>query len=249
MITMRILILFILLITTSIAFATPCDTNGVLCARLKFEKGEEEVKPTKICVLSSDGFEPVWYLLGNMGFPERLEKIPDSMLLVSEILPSPSQKFLAIASAGEGHPYITVVELAPLLHKEPAKTLVAVNPYPGSANIIGWEGKTDKERLIVESDRLLSEQNEDLFQNQRFAVETNTGKIRAVSSELQLVIPYYVKLLRQSDKSEDDIVETLAGLARGEKRLLLKQALERETKPAVKAKLVKTMERAVQLEK
>jgi hypothetical protein len=246
---MPILILFILLTTTPIAFATPCDANGVLCATLKLEKGEGEVKPTKICVLSSDGFEPVWYLLGNTSFPDRLEKVPDSMLLVTEILLSPSQKFLAIASVGEGHPYITVVELAPLLHKELAKTLVAVNPYPSSANIIGWEGKADKERLVIESDRLLSEQNQDLFKNQKFAVEANTGKIRAVSPELQLAIPYYVKLLQQSDKPSDEIVETLASLARGEKRLLLKQALERETKPAVRDKLAKAMERAVQMEK
>lgn len=240
---MRSLILFIFLtLFTSTSFATPCESNGVLCETLKRRSAENY--PRKICVLSSEGFEPVWYLLFDGGLPQRLDKIPDSMMSVYHIRVSPSQQFMAITSAGEGHPLINVVELSSLLQQQSPQTLVELNPYPGSINFIRWESKASVERLIVESDRLLTEQNQDVYSWQKFAIELPSGKKTALSSELQQLIPYYVKLLRKPENSADEIIEILVSLATtDDRKLLLQQAFDRETQVTVKATLAKVLER------
>ena len=218
-----------------------CDTNGTLCTTLN-PSAPSGTQYRQLCVLSSEGFEPVWYLWSGHGLPERLSSIPDSMMLVTKILVSPRQQWLAVESVGEGHPYITVVELAAVLNKASLTTQVEINPYPGLANLVQWQSQGSQEQLIIESDRLLSEKNQDLYQAQEFAVTILTGKITARSLALQQLIPYYVRLLSQADKPTAEIVATLVNLVdTEEEQKLVQQLFTKATNSAVKAQLAKVL--------
>jgi hypothetical protein len=218
-----------------------CEANGALCATVN-ASAQSKTQYRKLCVLSSEGFEPVWYLWSGHGLPERLQSIPDSMMLVTNILISPRQQWLAIESVGEGHPYITVVELASVLNKAPLKTQVEINPYPGWASLVHWQSQGNQEQLIIKSDRLLSEKNQDLYQVQEFAVSILTGKITARSLALQQLIPYYIRLLSQADKPIEEIVTTLINLVDTDaEQKLLQQWFTKTTDPVIKAQLAKVL--------
>ncbi len=215
--------------------------NGIHCENLK-STDNNHLPPNKLCVLSSDGFEPVWYLWSGQGFPQRFETAPDSMTLVTNFMVSPSQQWLAVESVGEGHPYITVSALAPWLDKAPCKTQVEINPYPGVANLQRWQRKGQQERLIIESDRLLSEQNQDLYQSQLFEVDPVTGKIKASLPALQQPIQYYIDLLSQANQPQEEILEMLANLVKTqEQQQLFQQLAAKVSNPKVKAQLAKVL--------
>ena len=91
-----------------------------------------------------------WFALEGV-LPRPLPS-PPVALFPHELSVSPDGRYLAVVSAGEGHPVLDVLILERVLdgtHGEhPFWTL---DPYPGSVELVGWNGA----RLKVRSDRPL----------------------------------------------------------------------------------------------
>jgi hypothetical protein len=99
---------------------------------------------------------------------------------------SPSQQWLAIISVGEGHPIIDIVELPKFLQNNEPKTLLSINPFPGTIDLIKWRAN----QLVVESDRLISQHNEALARVEKFYVtidKTNQVSLLPASTKLKVV--------------------------------------------------------------
>ncbi len=122
-----------------------------------------------------------WYILAENGNNQKLGSNLSQLMEVQLLSASPSKKYLAVLSVGEGHPMIEVVDLKLLKDKNKYKTLHIVDPYPGFVSFVGWYG----ERLILESDMPLNHRgkdgrvNSDLAQqkNARFILDITTGTI------------------------------------------------------------------------
>ncbi len=97
------------------------------------------------------GSEARWWLLSGEEEKKPLPGPGPAMLLIDRLLASPSGRFLAVVSVGEGHPILEVFELRPILAGESAEALVEINPYPGVLSLEGWR----KNSLLFYSDRRL----------------------------------------------------------------------------------------------
>lgn len=90
---------------------------------------------------------------------------------------SPDEKYLAILSAGEGHPVVEILDLQKLLKNKEYKKLAELNPYPGYISIKKWQ----KNKLIIESDAMLTEKASKksiLNKSATFVLSMSTLKIK-----------------------------------------------------------------------
>jgi len=131
---------------------------GLLCDSLN--------QTDKLCILNLQQGESQWFLIGAADGNQLLTPHPASMSQVVDFLISPSKQWLAILSVGEGHPIVDIVELTEFLHNHEPKTLISINPFPGTINLVKWQ----KNQLLVTSDRRISQQNEELSRVEKFYV-------------------------------------------------------------------------------
>lgn len=87
----------------------------------------------------------------RQGRRTKILPLPPVSLFPVGLFPSPDGRYLAVLSAGEGHPVLEVLDL-PRLLKGTGGVLRRIDPYPGSIGVTGWAGP----RLRVESDRPLA---------------------------------------------------------------------------------------------
>jgi hypothetical protein len=76
-----------------------------------------------------------------------------AMSTVGVVSASPDRRWLAVISAGEGHPFLEIVDLGRLVRDRGYRALLTINPYPGTINLVRWSS----DALIVESDMPLTE--------------------------------------------------------------------------------------------
>lgn len=106
---------------------------------------------------------------------------------VSAVVPSPDRRWLAVLSAGEGHPLLEIVDLQDLLIGQGYRVVTEINPYPGTINVMRWT----KDSLIVTSDMALhqfplpdGDPTTYMFSAQRrFALEVDTWQVRPSRAE------------------------------------------------------------------
>jgi len=78
---------------------------------------------------------------------------PPVTLFPTATLPSPDGRYLAVLSVGEGHPVLDILDLDRVVQGTHGdRSLFFVDPYPGSIELLSWEGS----RLKVASDRPLA---------------------------------------------------------------------------------------------
>jgi hypothetical protein len=128
-----------------------------------------------LCVASVEGEEAVWSLCSRDGRSHSLAAPQTSLLRVAEVRVSPSGRYVAIVSVGEGHPILDVVDLYAVLGGRGPEPLVSINPYPGTINVTGWDG----EHLVVESDSPLDrpKEGEILDEAETFMVAVPSGVV------------------------------------------------------------------------
>ncbi len=152
-----------------------------------------------------------WLVIANKQVTH-LECQPNSFIQVFEIKASPDGKFLAVMSAGEGHPSLDIVDLQTLVTKHECKTVVSINPYPSYINIEKWSGN----KLIVESEMLLTHKIEDnfpvnLFSSETFAIDPRTNEITAISNIAKEPIPHLINMLSDNNY-KSSAIEALVSL-------------------------------------
>jgi len=146
-------ILIILLVPNAFALGIlPSGLQSMVCESLKTTGGH-------LCVIHAESTLDEWFFFPPQNAHAiKLEAIPQSLANTDDFKVSPSEKWVAIISVGEGHPILDVVVLADVLENETTTALRTINPYPGSINLKRWEG----DNLIIESDRDLTQQDESL---------------------------------------------------------------------------------------
>jgi len=153
------------------SWASHAILPGLQCASISLEEDNN----AQLCVINLFG-ETEWFIFSDAG-NRRLKIVPNSMLIVSEFIVSPSQQYVAINSVGEGHPIIDIIELKNLLDDKEPNILISINPYPGVVNMVGWVG----EKLLVTSDSLISDKNQILEIEKTFQVDIARRKITVLT--------------------------------------------------------------------
>lgn len=136
---------------------------GLLCDSLN--------QTDKLCILNLQQGESQWFLIKATDGNQLLTPHPASMSQVTDFLIAPSKQWLAILSVGEGHPIVDIVELTEFLHNREPKTLISINPFPGTIHLVKWQ----QHQLIVTSDRRINQKNEELNQVKKFYVAIDTN--------------------------------------------------------------------------
>ena len=128
-----------------------------------------------LCVESVEGEEAVWSVCSRDGRSRSLVAPQTSLLRVAEIRVSPSGRYVAVVSVGEGHPILDLVDLYAVFGGRGPEPLASINPYPGTINVTGWDG----ERLVVESDSPLDDPAEGvvLDEHETFLVAVPSGVV------------------------------------------------------------------------
>ncbi len=244
---MRKLFLFLLL-TTFLSYPaqspsqskTTIETlrdRGAIVERIRY-RGEEYL----LCIVNADEGETEWFILtpsGNKKMPES----PSSLAYVSEIKPSLNHRFLAVISVGEGHPILDIIDLPKLLTENETRTIITVNPYPGSINITRWSGN----RLIVKSDALLTRKDKEepyltFYQEELFSLNASSGAITPLSINAKNPVGYFIRQLADKKSwSRVEAAESLAKLKDATAIAHLERALRKETDSTAK----ETMEKAI----
>ncbi|ALG68057.2 hypothetical protein [Beggiatoa leptomitoformis] len=145
----------------------------------------------QLCVLRTDQ-ESHWFLFSAQSFTVKLD-IPASFYGVTAFEISPTEHWIAIASAGEGHPALDVFPLQPLLENQAVEARYSINPYPGSIDMERWE---DAEHLRITTDRWLP-YNTPLFEEKyvQFRLNVTTGEYSTDDKDLTNPVKYYEKML------------------------------------------------------
>ena len=52
---------------------------------------------------------------------------------------SPDSRYIAFSVSGEGHPWVEIYELQPLIQENKTVYLADLQPYPGYIEVVGWE--------------------------------------------------------------------------------------------------------------
>jgi hypothetical protein len=193
-----------------------------------------------LCVITPEYESSEWFLLRPQWRPTKLERMPQSMMQLSEFKVSPNHKWVAIVSAGEGHPMLDVVNLEKVLAEresdsevKPDEASYTINPYPGFINLVGWQG----EKLIFTTDRWLAYNtpllNEDEMQ---FALNLLTGEIKPLSTDLTDPLVYYGKILKSKPEQWKSL-EAITALQQINKLTaipLLKEILRQQKDPELR---------------
>lgn len=211
--------------------------RGVIAERIRY-RGEDYF----LCIINAEEGETEWFILGPSG-NKKMPESPSSLIHVSEIKPSPDHRFLAIISVGEGHPILDIIDLPRLLTENETRTIMTVNPYPGTINIAQWSAN----RLIVKSDALLTRKDKEepflTFQEQElFSVNASSSTITPLSINGKTPTGYFVRQL--ADKQSGSRVEAAYSLAKLKDTSAiphLERALRKETDSAAKEAIEKAI--------
>jgi hypothetical protein len=146
-----------------------------------------------LVVINSTNHYVDWFIFSDYG-AEKIINSPGSFLQIADISLSPNQKYLSVISVGEGHPLLEVFlfsEIINISKQENNKNIEVVynlNPYPGYVSIENW---SDKENLIIDTDRLLSHKDEIMHfpigfeNNQQYSINLETNKVSPLSIKKQ----------------------------------------------------------------
>lgn len=200
-----------------------------------------------LCVInthSEDGAR--WFLLQGRHHNSEIGSNLSALHDVYQLMASPNYKYLAILSAGEGHPLIEIIELQTLRDQKKYTILHEIDPYPGTVWISAWENQ----RLIVESDVPLTLRKKDgrvdpnllMPEVRRFALNTASGQIESIDFEITDLIQYYVTNL--TDKQSSRRIEAayaLKALAYTPSLSTLEMLLRQEKHPDV----IKAFQKAI----
>ncbi len=202
-------------------------------------------------VSSSDGAHWFWLNARNSGMNESLGIFETAFHLVDSIKASPDGRYLAVMSVGEGHPIIEVVDLPQLLNQQQYTVLHSINPYPGVANIEGWQGA----ELQIASDILLTHRDPVtgdvpekfmLVGDEVFGFNAATGAIRGVSEGAQSPAKHYARILTDPQADEGSKMQALTGLLNLEQNELtiedIFKMIEQEDDPQRLIKLLDIVE-------
>jgi hypothetical protein len=94
-----------------------------------------------------------WFLACDSKKARKLGCELAAMSVVGAVSASPDRRWLAVVSAGEGHPFLEIVDLRRLAGGRGYRAALTINPYPGTINPVRWTN----DALLVESDMPLPE--------------------------------------------------------------------------------------------
>jgi len=100
---------------------------------------------TQLCYLQPENAYSQWFLFQN----DELWKVSgmNTEFIMSSFTFSPSGRFVAVSSLGEGHPLLQIYAAEHLLDQATVVPLAGWNGYPGWVSDKGWQG----ENLLLES--------------------------------------------------------------------------------------------------
>ena len=183
--------------------ATICENQPF--PELKASLSEKTGDKTILVFNRENGYSPQWFIT-SASMTIQLKNPPATMYEVVKIKTSDDAKFLAVMSAGEGHPEIGIFRLSDILADKPTEVIYCINPYPGVVDLIEWR----KNKLHVTSNLLITERVKkygrtpdtlSLFSVESFLLDMNSGDITPVSDKLKNPVDYYGKhLLENPDK-------------------------------------------------
>ncbi len=167
----------------------------------------EKIENKTLFVLNSEaGYNPKWFISSKSDLVQ-LKNPPATMLHIYKLKASDNKKFLAVLSAGEGHPEVGIFNLAEILDDKNSEIIYGIDPYPGIVDLVEWKGKY----LHITSDIFLTEKVGkygrvpdalSLFSPESFLLDTNTGKVEPVSEKLKNSVTYYgLHLLETPDEN------------------------------------------------
>ncbi len=146
--------------------------------------GNEEL----LCVINTEEENGAhWFILKDMGRSREIGSNLSCLHQVDHILPSPTNRYLVVASVGEGHPMVEVIDLEKLRLQSKYVVLQTIDPYPGTVSIDRWDGSY----LIVNSNLPLTLRKEDgrvdpdliLPRDEAFSLDVETGVIKSCTSD------------------------------------------------------------------
>jgi hypothetical protein len=169
---------------------------------------------TILCVIHTNNEGPQWFLLSSTGWNlnERIGSLSSAKGLITVLKASPNGKFLAVLSVAEGHPRLEIIDLKQLLSEKTYTVLQEINPYPGTIEILSWEG----DLLQVSSDMLLTQMDKtskqvpselSLSWSETFSLNAITGVISGISEGAKNPAEHYSKTLMdpQATDAEKDL--------------------------------------------
>jgi hypothetical protein len=164
---------------------------------------------------------------------------------------SPDRKYLAVISAGEGHPCLEVLDLAALLEGQGSHEVYhAPNVDMGTISLDGWQGDT----LLVRSDLLLTLEldpkegsvwNDFPFdEEQSYAIEVPSGRITALGKDAKDPVHYFAGRLASQDEYERESAVRALGFIKSRSALpALEQAREAEKNPELRERMALVIDR------
>ncbi len=195
-----------------------------------------------LCIINAEEGETEWFILAPSG-NKKMAASPSSLAYVSEIKPSPDHSFLAVISVGEGHPILDIIDLTKLLTENETRTIMTVNPYPGTISVERWSGN----RLRVRSDALLTRKDKEehfltFYDQELFSLNASSGAITPLSINAKNPVGYFIRQL--ADKRYYSRVEAAQSLAKLKDATAiphLERALRKETDAAAKEMIEKAI--------
>lgn len=183
------------------------------------------------------------YLLFTSGKQKKKLYIDTAMSNLNELHLSPDERYLAIDSSAEGVSGLTILDLTELVTNKKEKVLFSFTDHMTTASIEGWQGT----KLFIESNNLLTHHGENLMirlkDAEKFAFDTSTGKIMALTANALDPVPYFIKHL--NDQEESDRAEAINALVKLKAKTALpnlQQLLQIEKSDYLKEELKKAIE-------
>lgn len=152
---------------------------------IEFHDGKPVESDRSLLVLCPENNDSQWFVVSEWDITQ-LTAPPAAGRHIDRLSPSEDGKYLAILSADEGHPELTVVDLPALLAGRKAGYLHHINPYPEFIDLTRWEGTY----LHITSNRPLNDPNHrqwDIFEEEEpfpataFVLNVETGAITQAS--------------------------------------------------------------------
>jgi hypothetical protein len=164
----RLAVVALLAVAASFPVVAP-QASEPLCEGLPNRAG------VTLCVTNVDGEEPAWTLRTASGRARQIKTPKASLSHVAELRVSPSGRYAAVVSVGEGHPILDLFDLHAVLDDDAPEPLATVNPYPGMVSIREWTG----DLLVVESDMPLDHPGSDAMPDElrTFLVAAPSGAV------------------------------------------------------------------------
>lgn len=160
--------------------AVACAAEPTLDALSPRISNECELRAT-----STDPAETCWTLACSTKPPESIGCGLTAMSQVAEFAVSPDARWLAVVSVGEGHPWLEVVPLKPLLRQHRYRARVDINPYPGTVQLVAWREGNLEVDSDMPIDRVRASHDAIVMpgDTRRFRVDLQTGRETAIRAQ------------------------------------------------------------------